>query len=495
VLTENPFGTRLERVAPYLTSSWIGSIELSPSSDSWYETEIIPELVVNRNGDYDAVLARERNNLGTIWNSWQTSWSGVVDSRTDWGNFTGANLTGTQRQSRTMQTVRTDKTRTGVNTQVSLRIDRVTQGFRSVSKNAIPIVRAKTITITGENFKPKTRLYPFFEKIDVSSYCTPASTDYTTVSTPVAGSPLFTTATGKIEITFAIPDPKVSGNPQFSTGDVIFRFTSDQYGGRGNRGASVGSGGEAIYHATGILDTQQETIFATRNATVVRTRSNQSTSSSSSSSGPVVSHGNARKVAVKYTKTWADDGGYEGSGDQHHSETTISISVDDLGISAAAGANANAALGMDNDAAAAAAAGAATSAVNADVAAESMGLGDTGNGEGDGDAGPSWICTASYNEGLITTSHFRNLKKYGIGLRRNDPHMMKGYDIVGPKWAKLVGKNDFVTSLAEFQTNYFEDIMYNHKLNYKQKLWRCFSVSIIRPILRIVGWISALLKK
>ena len=118
-----------------------------------------------------------------------------------------------------------------------------------------------------------------------------------------------------------------------------------------------------------------------------------------------------------------------------------------------------------------------------------------GDGADGGGGGSTWICTATFNEGLITTSHFRTLRRYGISLRRNDSYMMKGYDIVGPRWAKLVGKNIFATSLAKFQTTYFEDIMYNRKLNYKQKMFKCLSVGIIRPTFRIVGWISTLLKK
>ena len=90
---------------------------------------------------------------------------------------------------------------------------------------------------------------------------------------------------------------------------------------------------------------------------------------------------------------------------------------------------------------------------------------------------------------------FKILHKYGISLRRNDPYMMKGYDIIGPKWAKLVGKNNFATSLAKFQTEYFSNIINNRKLNYKQKMFKCLSVGIIRPTFRIVGWISTLLKK
>ena len=303
-LTENSYGTRLERVNPYLTSSWLGDITLNPESDTWYETEIIPDLVVNRDGDYDAVLARERNNLGTVWNSWQTQWSGVVDTSTDWGNFTGAALSGTQKQSRTVSTVRTDKTRSGVNTQVNLRVDRESQGMRTVSKVAIPVARTQTITITGQNFKPKTRVYVFFNKTDVNAYVTPASSTYSTDSSPTAGSALVTSATGKVEGTFVIPDPKVSGNPRFETGDILFTITSSSTNGNVGSAQSMGTSGQTIYHASGMLETQQETIIATRNSTVVRTTHSQNTSSSAISTGPIAHHGAAAKPEAAKTKSW-----------------------------------------------------------------------------------------------------------------------------------------------------------------------------------------------
>ena len=47
-----------------------------------------------------------------------------------------------------------------------------------------------------------------------------AATFTTTDSTLVAGAPLVSDGTGKIVGTFAIPDPKVQGNPTFSTGDI-----------------------------------------------------------------------------------------------------------------------------------------------------------------------------------------------------------------------------------------------------------------------------------
>ncbi len=287
-LTEQPYATRVEKITPLISSQWTGIIELSPSSDTWFETDILPVLVVNEEGDYDAVLARERNNLGTVWNAWQTQWSGVVETRTE--NFTEGGTQFTPDRfdvTRTIETVRTDQTRTGVNTQVSVRIDRESQGLRVVSRTAIPIVRSRTITFTGERFRPNSRLHGFFDKVAINAYITPANSTYTTVATPVAGSPLVTSATGKIEGTFTIPDPKVDGNPQFNTGEIEFRLSSSAINGIVTREARPGTAGSTIYSANGLLETQQETIIATRNATVTRTGTEQSTSFNNTRSNDV----------------------------------------------------------------------------------------------------------------------------------------------------------------------------------------------------------------
>ena len=43
----------------------------------------------------------------------------------------------------------------------------------------------------------------------------------------------------------------------------------------------------------------------------------------------------------------------------------------------------------------------------------------------------------TYNNGYINGEHFTALRKYGILLRRNDPYMMKAYDMFGPTLACL----------------------------------------------------------
>jgi len=188
----------------------------------------------------------------------------------------------------------TRQSRSGVLTEVFEDIVETSNGFKSVSKTLIPFARSKTITFTARSLKPFTRLYVYFDKKVVNAYVTPASSgaigtanlNFSNVATPVAGSTLISDGIGNCEGTFTIPDPKVSGNPQFSTGDIEFVITADpnnkQVGDGSNEIVARETFAEATYSAKGLLDTQQETIISTRNAIV------KTTNLSSGSSGDII---------------------------------------------------------------------------------------------------------------------------------------------------------------------------------------------------------------
>ena len=69
----------------------------------------------------------------------------------------------------------------------------------------------------------------FFDGVAVNTYVTPNSSSYTTDTTIVAGSPLISSPSGKVEGSFAIPEYRFQGQsavPRFRTGEVEFRLTS-----------------------------------------------------------------------------------------------------------------------------------------------------------------------------------------------------------------------------------------------------------------------------
>ena len=181
----------------------------------------------------------------------------------------------------------TRQTRTGVLTEVFEDIELTSDGFRSIGKSVVPFARSKTITFVAKSLKPFTKLFVYFDKKVVNIYVTPASSgaigttfsNFSDVVTPVAGSTLISDGVGNCEGTFTIPDPKISGNPRFPTGDLDFVITADpnnsQVGDASNEIIARQTYAEANYSAKGTLDTQQETIISTRNAIVKTTALNQ----------------------------------------------------------------------------------------------------------------------------------------------------------------------------------------------------------------------------
>ena len=84
-----PYATRVENVQTYLIREWVGKITISPSGDEWFETEEVPALIINVEGNFDTIQNGLRNQgvLGTVWNNWQTQWSGVVSTNYRDHNF------------------------------------------------------------------------------------------------------------------------------------------------------------------------------------------------------------------------------------------------------------------------------------------------------------------------------------------------------------------------------------------------------------------------
>ena len=273
VQSENPYATRTEKLQPVYTANWVGNIVLSPASDEWFETETAPDLIINVDGNYDAVLAANENRLGTIWNAWETQWSGVVASRIE------RDRQGNRIITRAIQTVRSDLTRSGIRTEIIEQIDEEAQGTRDISRALIPWVRPRTITFTGTGFFPNTKVYVFFDGTAVSQYVTPETNEFTLDSaTPTEGSQLVTSANGSVNGTFRIPEYRFAGQeniPKFKTGEVEFRITSSSTNLKSPLPITASS---VSYLAKGILETEQETIIHTRNAEIVQTNVSQSTS-------------------------------------------------------------------------------------------------------------------------------------------------------------------------------------------------------------------------
>ncbi len=131
-------------------------------------------------------------------------------------------------------------------------------GERVVDFAFIPFIRSRDVTFSGTRLKPNTKVFPFFDNVNVTSHVTPTS--------GVLGGNLITNSVGSVSGTFAIPN---TATERFRTGDRIFRLTSSST--NSSTDNDVDTFADGRYTARGLQITTEETIQSTR-VPIIRSR-------------------------------------------------------------------------------------------------------------------------------------------------------------------------------------------------------------------------------
>lgn len=182
-------------VNPFAIFSFRGSVILFPSTDDWRETNQLPDIVTDNRGDFDNLvlggILPEDGVMGTEWDSWETNWSSSSSSssfRTSIrtrprppGRVTaGINITTT---TTTTTTTTGERQRSGIQTLVRPRDRTQNLGSRVLSTEVIPYIRSRDVFFSADRLKPNTKIYSYFDGVDVSSYCN-TTTRMRTTNTP-----------------------------------------------------------------------------------------------------------------------------------------------------------------------------------------------------------------------------------------------------------------------------------------------------------------------
>jgi hypothetical protein len=272
-------------VNPYDVATWLGSFKLSPSSDEWMETRRAPNIVNEVGGSLSDLRAEvdRVNQMGTRWNSWQTTWTGKPVTKTTmerrdrtgipWGRGPGRGWV----RRVTTTTTESKQVRTGIRT--TARINSVTRqkDDRVIDVSFVPFIRARKVYFKGKLFKPNTKLKVFFDGEDITKYATGVvKNDYkewsenasvrvyhnqSNTAITNSGGDIITDNKGEVYGWFVIPN---NSEHQFSAGErkVIL---SD---GKTATDPAASTSADAVYTAQGKVQTKQRTLITTR--TVVR---------------------------------------------------------------------------------------------------------------------------------------------------------------------------------------------------------------------------------
>jgi hypothetical protein len=236
-------------VNPLANINFIGTMVLTPSSDTWYDDGQRPEVLTNQEGQNDAWKFNNNSfGFGTRFNDWKATWFGL-DNRSR-GKFIqrlarrGVGIDGLRNffslvaklRKKGRFRIRRSKPNTIFDTNLGKRIE----------KDVVRFIRSKTITVVARGMKPNTVVHPFFSGVDVSSNCTPNG--------GTLGGTLTTDANGSITLTFAIPAAT------FRQGKLLFRLIDDS----SNNSTNATTVAEKLYVVQGFVSNQDSNILSTR---------------------------------------------------------------------------------------------------------------------------------------------------------------------------------------------------------------------------------------
>ena len=208
-----PFATRTESVTPFLISFWNGTMELTPATDNWVDTSRLEAKIIQAEGNYAETFNQLASNgeidpqtgFGPLlWDSWETNWGGVTEETTtrtrtiqngpDTIHRQGpGGRNRTRRSSRTVTDAVIEETfvtrtqsgvqsRNGTRTVVTEQFDFESVGDRVVSRDLITTMRSRNIEFVSKKMKPSTRMYAFFDGVDVTQYCVPKLLEISMIS-------------------------------------------------------------------------------------------------------------------------------------------------------------------------------------------------------------------------------------------------------------------------------------------------------------------------
>ena len=199
------FATKQTRITQNSLSFYQGTMELTPSSDTWMDMVRLQSKTIQSEDSGSQILASATRTLNldpqvgfapVIWNSWQTNWTGqeinkAIKTFNDASGWKSGDDIKEISQPQTTTVVQNNiRDSRGINAQSQSTIRTVgseqfgssSSGDRVVNRNLVSYMRSRNIQFVCKNLRPNTQVYAFLDGVDVTKYCVPKLLEISMIS-------------------------------------------------------------------------------------------------------------------------------------------------------------------------------------------------------------------------------------------------------------------------------------------------------------------------
>lgn len=248
----NTYATKSLSINPYLVYRTHGSMTLSPNIDTWADTKNLPTVVANIDTGVEALrqVADAADLLGVDYGTW-------IDLNQTITTSTNVSETATEITTEVVRTTNNNQSRNVSSVSVGSKTQNYTIDDIVKDVSIIPYVRSSTIQFYATKLTPNTRVYAYFDGVDVTEHCkktqqlsSGGDVIVNRAQSIFGASPLITDANGNITGEFRIPANT------FFTGEKKFVLTNDP---RNSGNADVETTrAESTYFSGGVSTTKQD---------------------------------------------------------------------------------------------------------------------------------------------------------------------------------------------------------------------------------------------
>ena len=167
---EQPLTSNTSSINPFNIVNFIGSLELSPPSDTWFDQTTRPEVTTNLEGHHDNwTLSNDesRKGFGAQWDDWSVNWTGKqINPEPEAAVSNGAS---TSTKTRSTKLIEQNKTKFGIKSDNPVETIVKSVGNKVLDMSVVPFVRSQRIAFAAKGMKPLSNVYVFIGDKDMNA--------------------------------------------------------------------------------------------------------------------------------------------------------------------------------------------------------------------------------------------------------------------------------------------------------------------------------------
>ena len=167
---EQPLTSNTSSINPFNIVNFIGSLELSPPSDTWFDQTTRPEVTTNVEGHHDNwTLSNDesRKGFGSQWDDWSVNWTGKqINPEPEAAVSNGAS---TSTKTRSTKLIEQNKTKFGIKSDNPVETIVKSVGNKVLDMSVVPFVRNQRVVFTAKGMKPLSNVYVFIGDTDMNA--------------------------------------------------------------------------------------------------------------------------------------------------------------------------------------------------------------------------------------------------------------------------------------------------------------------------------------